>query len=64
MKTQWTDLTNSTISNEEGWFRRFHDRYHNEAVVLQTGLINKSWANKLLLAYAILMNMLKCRMPI
>ena len=48
VKTQWTDLSNSTISNEEGWFRRFHDRYHNEAVVLQTGLINKSWANKLL----------------
>ena len=48
VKTQWTDLTNSTISNEEGWFRRFHDRYHNEAVVLQAGLVNKSWANKLL----------------
>lgn len=47
VKTQWTDLTNSTISNEEGWFRRFHDRYHNEAVVLQAGLVNKSWANKL-----------------
>lgn len=48
VKTQWTDLTNSTISNEEGWFRRFHDRYHNEAVVLQAGLVNKPWASKLL----------------
>ena len=48
VKTQWTDLSNSTISNEEGWFRRFHDRYHNEAVVLQAGLVNKWWANKLL----------------
>lgn len=48
VKTQWTDLSNSTISNEEGWFRRFHDRYHNEAVVLQAGLVNKSWASKLL----------------
>ena len=48
VKTQWTDLTNSTISNEEGRFRRFHDRYHNEAVVLQAGLVNKPWANKLL----------------
>ena len=48
VKTQWTDLTNSTISNEEGWFRRFHDRYHNEAVILQAGLVHKSWANKLL----------------
>ena len=48
VKTQWTDLSNSTISNKEGWFRRFHDRYHNEAAVLQAGLVNKSWANKLL----------------
>ena len=48
VKTQWTDLTNSTISNEEGWFRRFHDRYHNEAVMLQAGLVNKSWADKLI----------------
>ena len=30
VKTQWTDLSNSTISNEEGWFRRFHDRYHRK----------------------------------
>lgn len=48
VKTQWTDLGTSTISNEEGWFRRFHDRYHNEAVVFQAGLVNKPWANKLL----------------
>ena len=48
VKTQWTDLSNSTISNEEGWFRRFHDRYHNEAAVLQAGLVNKPWASKLL----------------
>ena len=48
VKTQWTDLTNSTISNEERWFRRFHDRYHNEAVMLQAGLVNKSWADKLI----------------
>ena len=48
VKTQWTDLSTSTINNEERWFRRFHDRYHNEAVILQAGLVNKSWANKLL----------------
>ena len=48
VKTQWTDLSTSTISNDERWFRRFHDRYHNEAVILQAGLVNKSWANKLL----------------
>lgn len=49
VKTQWTDLSTSTISNEEQWFRRFHDRYHNEAVILQAGLVNKPWAGKLLL---------------
>lgn len=43
---QWTDLATSTISNEEQWFRRFHDRYHNEAVVLQAG-----WVNKLLFGF-------------
>ncbi len=51
VKTQWTDLSTSTISNEEQWFRRFHDRYHNEAVVLQAGLVNKPWANKLLFGF-------------
>lgn len=42
VKTQWTDLSNSTISNEEGWFRRFHDRYHNEAAVLRQGSVDEA----------------------
>lgn len=33
VKTQWTDLETNAVSNEEAWFRRFHDRYHNEAVI-------------------------------
>lgn len=48
VKTQWTDLTTNAVSEEEGWFRRFHDRYHNEAVMLQTGLVGKSWADHLI----------------
>lgn len=48
VKTQWTDLQTSTISSEERWFRRFHDRYHNEAIILNAGLVNKSWADKLI----------------
>lgn len=48
VKTQWTDLETNAVSTEEAWFRRFHDRYHNEAVVFQIGLVNKKWADKLL----------------
>ena len=48
VKTQWTDLTTNAVSEEEGWFRRFHDRYHNEAVMLQAGLVGKSWADHLI----------------
>jgi outer membrane receptor protein involved in Fe transport len=51
VKTQWTDLTTNALSNEERWFRRFHDRYHNEAVMAQVGLVNKSWADKLIFGF-------------
>ncbi|MBM6992617.1 MAG: TonB-dependent receptor plug domain-containing protein [Prevotella sp.] len=49
VKTQWIDLATQAVSNEEGWFKRFHDRYHNEAVVAQIGLVDKLWADKLIL---------------
>lgn len=48
VKTQWTDLKTNAVSRDEAWFRRFHDRYHNEAVVLQVGVVDKKWANKLI----------------
>ena len=48
VKTQWTDLNTNAVSNDEAWFRRFHDRYHNEAVVLQVGVVDKKWADKLI----------------
>ena len=51
VKTQWTDLTTNAVSEEEGWFRRFHDKYHNEAVILQAGITGKSWADKLLFGF-------------
>ncbi len=47
VKTQWTDLQTNAVSEEEGWFRRFHDRYHNEAVIFQIGVVDKAWADKL-----------------
>src|SRR3712207_194573 len=35
----------------EEWHRRFHDRYHNEAVVVQLGVVNRRWADKLALGF-------------
>lgn len=49
VKTQWTDLETNAVSSEEGWFKRFHDRYHNEAVVFQIGIVDKKWTDKLML---------------
>lgn len=46
VKTQWTDLETNAVSNKEAWFRRFHDRYHNEAVIFQLGVVDKTWADK------------------
>lgn len=46
VKTQWTDLQTNAVSKEERWFRRFHDRYHNEAFIFQIGLVDKKWADK------------------
>lgn len=31
--------------------RRFHDTYHNEAVVAKLGFVNKSWADRLLFGF-------------
>ncbi len=48
VKTQWTDLQTNVISDEEAWFRRFHDHYDNEAVILEGGVAGKRWADQLL----------------
>lgn len=47
VKVQNTDLQTMQISNEAQWFRRFHNRYHNEGVLFQTGITNKKWADRL-----------------
>ncbi len=49
IKTRYTDLTTSVISTEEIWFRRFHDKYHNEAVIARVGVVGKPWADRLML---------------
>lgn len=48
---QNVDLETMAYSNDEQWHRRFHDRYHNEAVVAQIGLVNRSWADKIALGF-------------
>lgn len=47
--TQWADLQTNRVGPESAWFRRFHDRYHNEAAVLQLGVGRKVWADRLTL---------------
>ncbi|MDR2650756.1 MAG: TonB-dependent receptor plug domain-containing protein [Prevotellaceae bacterium] len=49
VKTNLLDFASSHYSKEEYWFRRFHDNYHNEAVIAKVGVVNKSWADRLLI---------------
>lgn len=49
VKVQNVNLQTMAYSAEERWFRRFHDRYHNEAVVTQIGIIKQKWADKITL---------------
>ena len=47
VKTRLLHLETNSYSTEEYWFRRFHDNYHNEAVVVRTGVAGKPWADRL-----------------
>jgi len=49
VKTQLLDLTTNTYSKEEYWFKRFHDTYHNEAIVGKIGIRDKVWATRFML---------------
>ncbi|MDR3226983.1 MAG: TonB-dependent receptor plug domain-containing protein [Prevotellaceae bacterium] len=49
VRTKLLDLQTSNYSTDEYWFKRFHDNYHNEAVIAKVGVVNKTWADKLLL---------------
>lgn len=49
VRVQNVDLQTMAYSPTEEWHRRFHDRYHNEAVVVQLGVVNRPWADKLAL---------------
>lgn len=43
-----TNLQTGNIDSEANWYRRFHDNYHNEAIMLTTGVVRKTWADRLL----------------
>lgn len=51
VKTQYTDIHTGSVSKEEKWFRRFHDRYHNEAVLARVGVVNKKWADRMMFGF-------------
>ena len=45
--TEYLDLQTATYSKEKRWFKRFHDRYHNEAIIGHVNIFNEQWADKL-----------------
>lgn len=49
VKTKLLDLKTNSYSKEEYWFERFHDNYHNEALIAKMGVIRKPWADRLML---------------
>lgn len=49
VKTKLLDLETNTYSKNDYWFKRFHDNYHNEAIIGKIGLVDKKWASKIMI---------------
>ena len=45
--TEYLDLQTGTYSKEKRWFKRFHDRYHNEAIIGRVNIFDEKWTDKL-----------------
>ena len=45
--TEYLDLQTGTYFKEKRWFKRFHDRYHNEAIIGRVNIFDEKWADKL-----------------
>ena len=45
--TEYLDLQTGTYSKEKRWFKRFHDRYHNETIIGRVNIFDEKWADKL-----------------
>lgn len=43
------DVNAGNYSADRQWVRRFNDRYHNETVMAKVGVVNKPWADRLML---------------
>lgn len=52
VKTKYLNVQTNQYSDDERWFRRFHDRYHNEAIIGKLGFVNKPWADRLLAGFS------------
>ncbi|SEK18519.1 TonB-dependent receptor [Parapedobacter koreensis] len=49
VRTNVLDVQTGNFSWEEYWVRRFNDAYHNETIMAKVGVVNKPWADRLLL---------------
>jgi len=49
VRTNILDINTGNFSNDEHWVKRFHDNYHNETIMAKVGVVNKAWADRLLL---------------
>ena len=45
--TKYLNVHTGVFSKEARWFKRFHDRYHNEAIIGRVNIFNEKWADKL-----------------
>ena len=45
--TEYLDLQTGSYSKEKRWFKRFHDRYHNEAIIGRVNIFDEKWTDKL-----------------
>lgn len=48
---QWNDDGSTVITDETFRVKRFNDTYHNEAIVAKAGIINQTWADRLMFAF-------------
>lgn len=46
-------MKNSSWSVDSAWFRRFHDKYRNQTVMANVGIVGKKWADRLLLGLTV-----------
>lgn len=45
---EYLDVNTGIYIKDPKWFKRFHDRYHNEAVIAKIGVVDKTWADRLM----------------